>query len=162
MTRAFLLFVYGTLKRGQRAHSTLGDTARFLCEARVVGTLHLHAGGYPVLLVPEQHVLAVGTDDAGADAALQDVVESHEDDRAARGPGRWRWIRGELFAFPMPAAAIATIDAYEGIRDTAVPPTYRRILVPVDGAPARHAWAYAAVAAADVSGMPPLDADAWP
>ncbi len=162
MTSAFVLFVYGTLKRGQRAHVPFCARARFVGEARVAGRLFLHPDGYPVLEVSEDEVLAVGTDDASADASLQEVVALRDTDGCEAPSGAWTAVRGELFAFASPDGAINAIDEYEGLGVSAVRPTYRRVLLRLIGTPTRHAWAYAATSTGEIEGLARVDADAWP
>jgi len=111
MANGLFLFVYGTLKRGQRAHLPLCAVARFVGNASVRGELHLHRDGYPVLVVPEEDVLAESTGDPVADATVGDVPPAQGGVSVMNSSGAWRRIRGEVLAFPEPYAAISAIDA---------------------------------------------------
>ena len=161
MSSAFLLFVYGTLKRGERAHARFCSHAAFVATGTVRGALHLHPDGYPILVVPQSDVRALGSADPAADAAATGARSAGEA-HPAGSPGRWRAIRGEIFAFADPRASITTIDKFEGV--TASPnATYQRVLLPVGEAPGvAQAWAYVAAPTASLDGIPPLEADCWP
>ena len=160
MRDAFLLFVYGTLKRNERAHARFCKGAAFVAPGTVRGVLHLHPDGYPILVVPDADVRALGTPDLVADTSLIGLAD--DDLPVASPPGRWRAIRGEIFAFSDPSTSIAAIDEYEGVSASAAA-TYRRVLLPVAGTPlVRRAWGYAAAPGASLAGIPPLEADSWP
>lgn len=161
MANGFLLFVYGTLKRGQRAHLPLCATASFVGDASVRGELRLHRDGYPVLVVPEADILAKASGDPIVDATLGDSPPAQGGPSLASGPGPWRRIRGEVLAFPAPYSAISAIDAYEGAQNGAAQSTYRRVLVPLEDAAVRHAWAFAATPQI-ASELPILERDSWP
>ena len=89
------MFVYGTLKRGERNHERFCSGALRVEEGAVRGELYdLPLFGYPELVVPEESVRAFGTDDAARDAELQE--------RLARGrPSTLEGPRvfGEIFFF---------------------------------------------------------------
>ena len=161
MANDFFLFVYGTLKRGQRAHLPLCAGAKFIGDASVRGALHLHRDGYPVLVVPEVDVLAEASDNPIADAAVGAEPPAQGGVSSEKAPGPWRRIHGEVLAFPAPHSAISAIDAYEGTKDGPERSTYRRVLLPLENADLRHAWAFAATpqVAAD---LPTFERDSWP
>jgi gamma-glutamylcyclotransferase (GGCT)/AIG2-like uncharacterized protein YtfP len=95
--------------------------------------------GYPVLVVPEAAILAHGSADAMADAALQPapVVEAPDPG------GRWRDVAGELLTFDDPRERLPRIDELEDFHPGGAS-LYRRVLLPVrcESAAARTAWAY--------------------
>lgn len=159
---AFFLFVYGTLKRGQRAHLPLCAAASFVGNASVRGKLHLHRAGYPVLVVPDDDVLAEATSDPAADAALHDAPPARGVVSTVNPPGEWRWIRGEVLSFSIPYSTIAAIDVYEGTKESAEPSTYRRVLLPLEDARVRQAWAFAATPRVGFATLSPFEADWWP
>lgn len=161
MANGFLLFVYGTLKRGQRAHLPLCAAARFIGDASVRGELRLHRDGYPVLVVPDADILATASDDPFADATVGDSPPAQGGVSGTIAPGRWRRVRGEVLAFPAPYSAISAIDAYEGTKDGAGPSPYRRVLLPLENGAVRHAWAFAATPQI-ASELPILERDSWP
>ena len=139
-----LLFVYGTLKRGFAAHDRFCRKARFLGEAVVWGRLYHLPEGYPALEIPESAVIACGSADLAADAALQTCVGPPA---FVRPEGDWDLVCGELFAFSDPAAAIPPIDRFEDFCPDPGPAPdhslYLRALVPVRrGDETLAAWMY--------------------
>lgn len=149
------LFVYGTLKRGQPNHAALCRGYLRAERAAVRGRLFALPAGYPALVVREEDVLAAGTTDPLADAALQE--------RAGRRPlpePRKPLVRGELYVFGDPARRLPELDAFEGFRPGGES-LYVRVLVPVlTPSGTVPAWAYA------MPGPPPegrpLPGGAWP
>lgn len=154
----FRLFVYGTLKRGYWNHETYCRSAVAIEEATVRGRLYELPSAIPVLLVPDNDVLAVGSG-----CVLDDILR--QDTAAARSEGRlldgWDEVHGELITLADPAA-VEDIDRLEGFRPGR-PCLYRRVLVSVmtAGTPMQPAWCY-------VLGIPssrtiiPLGKDSWP
>ncbi|MCK7511806.1 MAG: gamma-glutamylcyclotransferase [Desulfobacterales bacterium] len=65
------LFVYGTLKRGFWNHDRFCRGVLTVEDAVVRGRLFETSSGIPVLQVPEEDILAVGTTDPLADVATQ-------------------------------------------------------------------------------------------
>jgi hypothetical protein len=65
------LFVYGTLKRGFWNHDRFCRGVLAVEDAPVRGRLFETSSGIPVLLVPEEDILAVGTTNPLADVATQ-------------------------------------------------------------------------------------------
>jgi hypothetical protein len=65
------LFVYGTLKRGFWNHDRFCQGVLTVEDAVVRGRLFETSSGIPVLQVPEEDILAVGTTDPLADVATQ-------------------------------------------------------------------------------------------
>jgi len=131
-TRAILgVFVYGTLKRGERNHDRYCRGALDAAPATVRGWLYDlkegHSGlslgyGYPALVVPPETVLACGTGDYASDAA-----ESLGTVREAGGHAPL--VRGEVLAFDDPEDRLPALDALEGY----VPggeSLYARVLIP--------------------------------
>jgi gamma-glutamylaminecyclotransferase len=73
-----LLFVYGTLMRGEGAHALLGPTARFVAEAHTEPCFTLvDMGEYPALV--EGGTTAVRGELYEIDAALLPVLDRYED-----------------------------------------------------------------------------------
>ena len=111
--RLFRLFVYGTLKRGYWNHETYCGSAVSVEEATVRGRLHGLPSGIPVLEVPDEDILAVGTDDPVADARMQESIivpdASHDQ------PG-WHTIHGEIITFSNPGLCVPPIDRLESFR----------------------------------------------
>jgi gamma-glutamylcyclotransferase (GGCT)/AIG2-like uncharacterized protein YtfP len=154
----FRLFVYGTLKRGYWNHDTYCRSAVSVEEATVRGRLYELPSAIPVMLVPDDDILAVGSDCVLDDILRQDTTATPGDDWLADG---WDEVHGELITFT-DLAAVEDIDRLEGFRPGR-PCLYRRVLVPVTtvGAAAQPAWCY-------VLGVPssrtiiPLGKDSWP
>ena len=111
------LFVYGTLQQGQRNFQRYCRGALAIEPACVLGRLYDLPYGYPMLEVPPQHVLAVGTLDYERDAALPASLagdpRSQADGAAA---GDWELIYGEIQTFDDPAARLPALDALENFR----------------------------------------------
>lgn len=73
-----ILFVYGTLMRGQTAHALLGPTARFIAEARTEPRFTLlDMGQYPALV--EGGTTAVHGELFEIDADLLEALDRYED-----------------------------------------------------------------------------------
>lgn len=73
-----LLFVYGTLMRGESAHALLGPTARFIAEAQTEPRFTLlDMGEYPALV--EGGTTAVRGELYEIDAALLESLDRYED-----------------------------------------------------------------------------------
>ena len=140
------LFVYGTLKRGCRNHHAFCRGFVEIREAAVRGCLY-QGPGYPILVVPEDDILAQGTADPLADAATQARLshrvrpEHRQFSEGATGDA-WGAVYGELLTFDDPETRLPPIDCLEGFRP-AGRSLYRRVLVPaaVDGA-SQPAWVY--------------------
>lgn len=128
------LFVYGTLKRGSAAHRRCCGDAIFVATGAVLGRLHLHPDGYPVLVLPPSTLVA------GRD---------------------WRWIRGEILRLRDAARSLARIDAYEGVVAGGSGP-YRRLPVFVRAVGVRFAWTYAAASPLEVARLPVHPSETWP
>lgn len=132
------IFVYGTLKRGQRNHERFCREALAVREATVRGRLYDLPFGFPALVVPEESVLATGTTDY-----LADVRKQRGEKPAPQGPLAGPAVHGELLTFDYPAQRLPTLDALEGYTpdETGL---YERILVPVEttGGTLLLAWTY--------------------
>ena len=132
------VFVYGTLKRGERNHQRFCRGVLAVREATVRGRLYELPYGVPALVVPEGDVLATGTTDYSADAKTQNRAQS-ESQESSLGPT----VHGELFAFDDPEERLPALDLLEGFDPADASSPYRRVLVPVEttGGPVL-AWAY--------------------
>lgn len=138
------LFVYGTLKRGERSHERFCSQASCIEPAWTWGRLYALPQGYPMLKAPPERILHHGT------AELADDIVRHRDalpiDATEPPPGDWHEISGELVTLPDDTALLAAIDAWEGFQ----PPQqqlYNRVLLPVylwSADAAFAAWAYVA------------------
>jgi gamma-glutamylaminecyclotransferase len=72
------LFVYGTLKRGQRRHHLLADQ-EFRGLARTLPRYRLYdCGSYPGLVIDDEHGLAVEGEWWRIDAALLPALDQYE------------------------------------------------------------------------------------
>jgi len=132
------LFVYGTLKRGFWNHDRFCRGVLTVEEAVVRGRLFETSSGIPVLQVPEEDILAVGTTDPLADVATQAHVtarmsspEPTPDRPPKKGTGApWGDVYGELLTFDDPETRLPAIDRLEGFHPGG-PSLYRRVLVAV-------------------------------
>jgi gamma-glutamylcyclotransferase (GGCT)/AIG2-like uncharacterized protein YtfP len=149
------LFVYGTLKRGQRSHKRFCIEATEIQPAAVLGRLFHLPAGYPMLIVPKRKIVAVGTRDPRDDLTTQ--FRWDEQAGADGGPGTvlsrvddlgsdddWEPIEGELLSFADPAAVLPQLDDFEDFRPAAADTTYLRVLTPLAGDGSRHVWTYVA------------------
>jgi gamma-glutamylcyclotransferase (GGCT)/AIG2-like uncharacterized protein YtfP len=135
-----IMFVYGTLKRGERNHERYCSGARRVEEGAVRGRLYdLPHFAYPELIVPEESVRAFGTNEYAGDVVLQERV-SRGRQRTLEGP----MVFGEIFFFDDPASRLPAIDRLEGFDPADASSHYRRVLLSV-AAEGRTllAWAYA-------------------
>ena len=132
------LFVYGTLKRGFWNHDRFCRGVLAVEDALVRGRLFETSSGIPVLQVPEEDILAVGTTNPLADVATQAHVtarvsnpEPTRDRLPKKGTGApWDSVYGELLTFDDPESRLPANDRLEGFHPGA-PCLYRRVLVPV-------------------------------
>ncbi|WP_246041622.1 gamma-glutamylcyclotransferase family protein [Desulfoglaeba alkanexedens] len=144
------LFVYGTLKPGFWNHDRFCRGVLAVEDAVVRGRLFETSSGIPVLQVPEEDILAVGTTNPRADVATQAHVtarvsnpEPTPDRPPKKGTGApWGDVYGEPLTFDDPETRLPTIDRLEGFYPGG-PCLYRRVLVPilVNGA-VLPAWLY--------------------
>jgi gamma-glutamylcyclotransferase (GGCT)/AIG2-like uncharacterized protein YtfP len=145
------LFVYGTLKRGFWNHDRFCRGVLAVDDALVRGRLFETSSGIPVLQVPEEYILAVGTTNPLADVATQAHVKARmsnpeptPDRLPKKGTGApWAPVYGEILTFDDPVIRLPAIDRLEGFHPGG-PCLYRRVLVPilVNGA-VLPAWLYA-------------------
>lgn len=129
-TGALLIFVYGTLKQGQVNHDRFCRTALCIEEAAVRGRLYELPSRIPVLQVPDNSIIAVGTSDSLADVATQEGFTENLTVETADDEARWQMIHGELVVFPDPQSSLPPIDRLEGFRP-GLPSMYRRVLVTI-------------------------------
>jgi gamma-glutamylcyclotransferase (GGCT)/AIG2-like uncharacterized protein YtfP len=134
------MFVYGTLKRGERNHERFCSGALRVDEGAVRGEVYdLPLFGYPELVVPVESVRAFGTDDAARDAELQERL-ARVRPLTLEGPR----VFGEIFFFDDAGPHLPAIDRLEGFDPADASSPYRRVLLPVEPEQGRAllAWAY--------------------
>ena len=132
------LFVYGTLKRGFWNHDRFCRGVLTVEDGVVSGRLFETPSGIPVLEVPEEDILAVGTTNPLADVATQARVTARKcgpeptpDRLPKKGTGApWGPVYGELLTFDDPENRLPAIDRLEGFHPGG-PSLYRRVLVPI-------------------------------
>ena len=132
------LFVYGTLKRGFWNHDRFCRGVVTVEDAMVRGRLFETSSGIPVLEVPEEDVLAIGTTNPLADVATQAHVTARmfnpkptPDRLPKKATGApWGPVYGELLTFDDPENRLPAIDRLEGFHPGG-PSLYRRVLVPI-------------------------------
>lgn len=135
-----LVFVYGTLKRGQRNHDAFCGGVLAVEEATVRGRLYDLPAGYPALVIPEKDMRAIGTSNPTRDTA--EANRCSADATPPRDPA----VFGELFAFDDPEVRLPALDALEGFVPGVPSSPYRRVLIPTftGTGKAPLAWAYVA------------------
>ena len=134
------MFAYGTLKRGERNHERYCSGALRVEGGAVRGELYdLPIFGYPELIVPEDSVLAFGTDDHAGDAELQERLILRRPP-ALDGPR----VFGDILFFDDPGSRLPAIDRLEGFDPVDASSHYRRVLLPVETEEGGVllAWAY--------------------
>jgi gamma-glutamylcyclotransferase (GGCT)/AIG2-like uncharacterized protein YtfP len=162
------IFVYGTLKRGFWNHDRFCRGVLTVEDAVVCGRLFETSSGIPVLMVPEEDILAVGTINPCADVATQAHVTARmsnpkpNPDRLPRKctGASWGPVYGELLTFDDPETRLPAIDRLEGFH-LGGPCLYRRVLVSaqVHGT-VLPAWLY--VGEDPISGrLTPLGGSRW-
>ena len=138
----FKIFVYGSLKRGERNFAAYCRGFQAVAAATVVGQLFRQPDGYPMLVVPAAHVLAVGTNDPAFDVETLAEIEADELQQEAEGAD-WEQITGEIFSFGDPEVRLPRIDELEEF----VPggnSLYHRVIVPAMHAVIEPVWTYVA------------------
>ena len=140
-TGAILVFVYGTLKRGERNHEAYCSGALAVEEAVVRGRLYDLTAGYPALIVLEEDVRAVGTTDP-----LRDAAVGNRHSAVGAGPAGDPAVFGELLAFDDPEIRLPALDALEEFVPGDPSSPYRRVLIPTfaENDTIRLAWSYVA------------------
>jgi len=96
------IFTYGTLKRGYWNHDRFCRDALYVEEATVLGRLYELPSRIPVLQVPEDSIIAVGTSDPLADVATQERLSVDLSTDTNCDEALWQMIRGELVTFTDP------------------------------------------------------------
>ncbi|HQC11698.1 MAG TPA: gamma-glutamylcyclotransferase [Smithellaceae bacterium] len=137
-------------------------------DAVVRGRLFETHSGIPVLEVPEEDILAVGTTNPLADVATQAHVtarmsnpEPTPDRLPKKGTGApWGPVYGELLTFDDPETRLPAIDRLEGFHPGG-PCLYHRVLFPVRAKKTvLPAWLY--VGEDPISGsLKPLGKSIW-
>ena len=107
------LFVYGTLKRGQRNHDLFCRDVRSLRDAQLRGRLY-DGLGIPLIEVPEEDILALGTARPGDDLATQiriaRQVQSLRLPANVGSESAWGTVQGKLLRFGDPESNLPVID----------------------------------------------------
>ncbi len=150
------VFVYGTLKRGQRNHERFCRGVLAVREASLRGRLYDLPLGFPALVVPKEDVRATGTADYRADVEAQNHARTGT---PVTSPNR-DVIHGELMSFDDPEERLPALDGLEGFRP-GEKSFYGRVLVPATLAKTGAivpAWVYVVEAASGVY----LPGGCWP
>jgi gamma-glutamylcyclotransferase (GGCT)/AIG2-like uncharacterized protein YtfP len=128
------LAVYGTLRRGGPNHDRYMRGYLSVEETTLRGRLHWLSAGIPMLEVPPKDILAVGTTDYLADAALQARLTAELADKPhpPAPPGPWDLIPAEVFTFDDPETRMPPLDRLEGFRPSGRS-LYRRVLTGSNG-----------------------------
>jgi gamma-glutamylcyclotransferase (GGCT)/AIG2-like uncharacterized protein YtfP len=150
-----VMFFYGTLKRGERNHERFCGGALSVERGAVRGEVYDLPFGYPALVVPEESIRALGSDDYAGDAEEQRRL-GYGPISLLEGPR----VFGEVFAFDDPESRLPGIDGLEGFDPTDAANHYRRVLLPVEtsGGPDLLAWSYVV----EVSSGTRLPKGRWP
>jgi len=152
----FMMFFYGTLKRGERNHERYCSGALRVEEATLRGDLYdIPLMDYPALVVPEESIQAFGTGDP-----VRDTEEQRRLGRGAITSLEGPYVFGEVFAFDNPGSRLPAIDRLEGFDPADASSHYRRVLLPVESSEGSSllAWAYAVKASSGIH----LPGGRWP
>ena len=122
--------VYGTLKRGGPNHDRYMTGYLSVEETVLRGRLRWLSPGIPMLEVPPEDILAVGTTNYLADAALQAslTAELAGHPHQEIPPDPWDLIPAEVFTFDDPETRMPPLDRLEGFRPGGRS-LYRRIVI---------------------------------
>lgn len=132
-------FFYGTLMRGECQHGLVAPWLVHAESARVWGRLFQLEAGYPALEVPEESVLATGTEDALLDVTTAQWRTTHP---LRMRSGDWGWVHGEIAVLRDPTACVPPLDEYEDVRSGEAC-LYQRVLIPAASErDALPAWTY--------------------
>jgi gamma-glutamylcyclotransferase (GGCT)/AIG2-like uncharacterized protein YtfP len=140
----FRLFVYGTLKRGFHNFDRYCRGVISIESAHTIGRLYLLPQGYPMLVVPPHHQLAVGSTDYLSDVDKQARAAADSLAVATAG-GDWEQITGEVLSFIDPLTRLPPLDSLEDFQP-GKPSLYHRALVPVCVGSVEPVWTYIAPA----------------
>lgn len=151
------LFVYGSLKQGESNDRLCRNVQ--VEPATMWGQLYQQACGYPMLVIPADAVLAVGSGVPHADAALEQGWDVSATRPAFVAGAGWRLIQGELVTFGDVEARLPLLDALEDFHPPR-PCVYQRVLTWTH-APAALTWTYVAPHGVLPPGCTAL-ADRWP
>jgi gamma-glutamylcyclotransferase (GGCT)/AIG2-like uncharacterized protein YtfP len=139
----FRLFVYGTLKQGERNFAQFCHGVLAIEPARVLGRLYDLPYGYPMLQVPPEHVLAIGTCDYLRDAALPELLHDPHAPLPPPVAGDWELISGEIHTYDDPAKRMAAMDPLENFRPGG-DSLYHRVVLRLQPPHNRLIWTYVA------------------
>lgn len=132
------VFVYGTLKRGERNHDRFCSGAAEIRAATTPGSLYDLPFGFPGLRVHKENVHAFGTTDYASDVRKQHRERVPLDTT----PVRRAVVHGEVVTFDEHPERLAALDALEGYAP-GEEGLYERVLIPVESEGERFlAWAY--------------------
>lgn len=162
--RMLRCFVYGTLKRGYWNHLPFCQGVVSIEPAMVRGRLYQLSSGIPMLQVPQDDIVAIGTADPLADTDMQEQITrlglpELAPDQSGDG---WRYISGELMTFNDPEMRLPQLDRLEGFNPSGRC-LYHRVLVPVQlvRSGTLLAWCYVA-GPSDVRFLTPTGKTQWP
>ena len=140
------IFVYGTLKSDQSRHGLIRASVIQIRPAKVFGRLYHMFAGYPMLIIPEDQILATGSINPDADLTPQNEcrpASALDRGTPASAVDNWQSIRGELIWLNDNPAQLTRLDRYEGFspgRES----LFRRVLTTVHVEEPVVAWTYVA------------------
>ena len=138
------IFVYGTLKSGQSRHRLVGPNVVQLRPATIRGRLYHIAAGYPMLIIAQEDVFAVGSNDLEMDLAAQarhQPAAAHDWITNGSESSDWSDIQGELIWLTARASLLSRLDRYEGY-SPGEHSLFRRVLTTVSSLEPITAWTY--------------------
>lgn len=136
LTPPLRLFVYGTLKSGERNHERFCQGAITIQDAWTYGKVHHPSMGLLMVEVEMAFIVSIGTGMYLNDLVAQEKeVQRYQQgtrtsDRAEKYEKRQQRISGELLVLPSATTLLPALDRFEGFYP-GKPSFYRRLLVPV-------------------------------
>lgn len=158
------VFVYGTLQRGGHYHDEYAAGYLSAVAARTWGRLYDLPVGYPMLVVPDEQILARASADPVADLLRQvewsatDVPPSHQ----PATTGHLDEVHGELLTFDDAAARLTALDHLEGFSPDRHSEYHRVLIRTWHGDRCLPAWTYIAPGGTLPRGARHLPHGRWP
>ncbi|MHC1729687.1 MAG: gamma-glutamylcyclotransferase [Syntrophobacteraceae bacterium] len=158
------VFVYGTLKKGFSNHDRYCSGLLQAEPASVRGRLFKLTPTVPVMLIPEEDVLAYGTTNICADLETQEKFESafkrQEAEQTRTEKGSWRCIQGDLLIFGDPEKRLPLLDELEEFHPGGSS-TYLRVLVSTVLREGSRSCAWTYIAGFNTEKLDEYDAGEW-
>lgn len=162
MASELRVFAYGTLKKGFSNHGAYCADVLQIRPAWVYGRLYKLSPELPVLIVPTQSVLALGTAGVANDIEVQQRIKPGPPAKSvtALDSPAWKKVQGELLLFDDPEIRLPLLDDLEEFLPGGGS-TYVRVLVSVNlpGGLQATAWTY--IGACEPASLEEIEGESW-